>query len=338
MAVLCHVHQGLGRRLDTFQHATVIARSWLRNDAGSAQIALPQGDPQCNPTLLDAGNWFVIESDQGVPPWVGFQAKRYREDGRRATLTLTELPGLLGRRMTRAGEIYTGGAGGILKAAFQASQRRLPLPVRIGDMTDTGSYAAQTFNVQSLLSIAQDLATKSSRLWWFDQTVTEYGIDAALRWGARRGRDRLDLVLAEGQNLTAEPVLEDLSGQPLDSVYVVGQTTGGSVFSARPQAQATAASGSTIGGQTAVISETLADEQSALQAARTAVTAENGLRLDLVTADPIFWQQVFLDDVVRVILGTRWNRGQGLDTSVRIVGMQADEPTGQLRLMVEVVE
>lgn len=338
MQTLVHVHSGLGGRLATFAHASVSGRSWLVNDAGAAQVQLPQGDAQLSPTLLDAGNTFVIESDATPQPWVGFQAKRYREDGQHGTLFLTELPGLLGRRFTRAGETYEGGAGAILRQAVTASQRRLPLPLQLGDMRDTGAWQSVQLNVQSLLSLAQQLATAAQRLWWLDVAVQPNAIDASLRWGARRGRSRLDLVLEEGRTLASEPTLEDLRGQPLDRVYAVGRQQPSGLFLDRPQAQAQGTGGSPFGGEALVASETLVDEQSALQAARAAVGEQNGLRLDVATSDTALWREVQLDDVLRVVLGARWNRGQGLDTTVKVLGLQPDEPSGLLRLVVEVLE
>jgi hypothetical protein len=340
MAAIVHVHSGMGARLATLRNATVLERSWVRNDAGSARFTLPQSDDQANDGLIGPGYIYVLESDVGLPAWVGYLAGRWSENGQMLTVQLRELTYVLASRFTGANDNYTAGAGAILRAVLAKAQTALSHPFDLGDFTDAGPYQAKNFRHSSVLDgVAKPLATDTGYWFWADYRVSPGGISGAISWASRRDVDRsARVLLEEGRNLADEPapVLEDHSGQPLERVTVVGSTSGGTAYAARPMSTVSAGiRASLLASEGVSIDEQATDDRSTLEAAQAAVAKTLGRTLRLVVVDTALWSECALGADVRVRL-PRYNLGRGLDITARIVGVQPDEDTQKLALTVEV--
>lgn len=340
MKALVHVHSAMGARLATLRNATVMERSWVRNDAGAARFSLPQDDPQAIDSLVGADYVYVLESDAGLPPWVGFLPGRWTENGQTVTLVLRELTAVLSNRFTGGNDVYTAGAGQVLRAVLQKANVSLPHPFELGDFTDAGPYQAKTYRHASVLDgVAKPLAQDTGYWFWAEYDVTPAGIGAVLHWSSRREGDRsARVLLEEGRNLADSPIFEDRRGQPVLSATAVGSTSSGTSYVQRPQVtvNATATARSVVlGMQRVQIDEFATDTRSATALASAALSRTDGRTLKLGVTDPALWPELVLGADVRVRL-PRYNLGRGLDTTARIVGVQPDEDAGVLTLSVEV--
>jgi hypothetical protein len=337
---LVHVHNGLGARLATLQNATVLERSYVRNDAGAARFSLPQDDLQATASLIGADYVYVLESDAGLPPWIGFLPGRWTENGQTVTLVLRELTAVLSNRFTGSNDIYTAGAGQVLRGVLQRANVVLPHPFEVGSFSDAGPYQAKTYRHASVLDgVAKPLANETGYEFWADYDVTSSGITAVLNWSSRRDHDRSSRVLLEeGRNLADSPIFEDRTGQPVLLSTAVGSTSSGTSYAQRPiqtVAAATTVRATVLGTQTIGHDEFATDARSATASAAAALSRSDGRTLKLAVTDPALWPELVLGADVRVRL-PRYNLGRGLDTRVRIVGVQPDEDAGVLTLSVEV--
>ena len=351
MRAIVHAHLGAGARIATLVNATCEARSWVRNEPGSALVTLSMEDAQISDVTISASNVYVVESDTGLAPWVGYLPGRIIEDGERLHLPLRELTAILDQRFTGANETYSGGAGDLFHQVFLTAQRRLPFPLRFNASHDPGPYTAQSYHNQSLLQVAQGLERLTGRQLWAEYRVTIGSISAELHWGTRRGLDRTDeVLLEEGRNVQQHPRHENRIGQPLLLATVIGgASTAG--FTTRPQATGRvepAASApvvappqdstemSTLGTEQVIVQETVNNTRAAREAAEAAIAASGGRLLRVVVAgNQALWAKVGMDDDVRVRL-PRYNLRRGLDMTARVIGMQPDELAGILDLALEV--
>lgn len=318
--------------------ASVMERSWIANDAGAARFSLPQGDAQAVDSYIGADYVYAIESDAGLPWWVGFLAGRWVEDGTLLTVVLRELTYVLSQRFTGPDDVYPLGAGAILRAVLAKAGAVFSHPFQLGDFSDAGLYQAKTLRHSAVLDVAKSLANDTGYQWWPEYTVTPAGITARISWGSRRDHDRSDVViLEEGRNLEASPTLEDRSGPPLERATVVGSTSSGTAYRDRPMATATRSTNlraSLLGIERVSIDEQATDNRSASAAAEAALVKAHSRVLRLVVVDPALWPLCALGADVRVRL-PRYNLGRGLDATVRITGVQPDEDAGRLMLTVE---
>jgi hypothetical protein len=347
MAPRIDVHLGLGPKLATLWNAAVGERSWVENDVGVGRISLPSNDSQATPDLIDASLVYVIWSDQGLPPWVGYAPDDYDNDGQSYSLSLVGYEHQLSYWFTGSNETYAESAGSALRKAFAAAALRTPgMPLTLGEFGDPGPALSKTWRNDALLDVATQYAKDAERLWWVDWSVWSGDISGRLRFGARRGQDRSDTVtLQDGVNIAAGVTERRRHGAPLQVAIAVGTTSGGTAYSARPQAIVQAATVANALAQTTTTrsatvdhDERLADTQSALLAATAAIAAKRPHYVSAGVVDPDLWPVLFLDDVVRLHLGATYNLGRGIDSAARVVGVQPNEAGGRVELLLQLVE
>lgn len=348
---LVHVHEGFGPRIATLWNATNIDRSFVRNDAGSGQFALPITDAYAtNQYMNRAGLRYAVESLDGLPWWVGYKppGQTWRKDGETWSLPLREVTYLLSGQVTGASDSYSQAAGGIFRQALRQAQLANPLPFQIGDMSDQGPYLSKEFRYTSLYEVARQLTDAANGYqWWAEYAVTPSSIAATLRWGSRRGVDRSSVVaLEEGRNIAAWPTWEDEGDTERAKVIYVGTTSGGTAYANRPTAtaqQTSTASGVSnsskssstqsggSSGRTQVIhDEQASDERAAKIAADLALAAAPRRSFSVTVTDSSLWGELDIDNQVRLRLPT-----YGFDGTVRITGVQPDEAEGEVALTLE---
>lgn len=346
MSLRVDVHAGLGPKIDTLWNAKVGERSWVENDVGVARLSLPANDSQAVPDLIDASLVYVIWSDSGVPPWIGYAPDDYDCDGKTIDLSLVGYEHQLSYYFTGSAEDYAESAGSALSKAFAAAALRTPgMPFRLGDFGDPGIALSKEWRNDSILDVASQYAKDASRLWWVDWAVSSGDIAGRLRFGARRGQDRSDSVaLQEGLNIAAGVTERRRHGAPLQVAIAVGTTSGGTAYSARPQAIVQAsqvanalAQTTTTRSATVQHDERLADTQSALLAATAAVAAKGPHYVSVGVVDPALWPVLFMDDIVTLRLGPTYNLGRGVESPARVVGVQPNEAGARVELLLQLL-
>ncbi len=362
MDVRVHVHQGLGPRVGTLRNATVDGRSWLRNDAGAAKVTIPMGDAQHSADCIGSEYLYVIESNTGLPPWVGYLPGAWREDGAVCTLMLRELPFLLASRFTGV-DSYALGAGAILREVMAAANLDVPHPFRLGEFRDVGIYQSKQYRNTAILQVAQDLANSAGYMWWCEYAVDESGILPTMHWAPSRGRRVSDETLLQvGRNISEWPVLEDRTGLPVGDVVAVGATSAGIGYSERSRyrkvqkatgkrkwvAKVNPATGRTYWQTKAVtrtqwvqvqkitIDEWTPDARSLQERATVEIDAEPPIAFRLLCTEQALWPLLEIGATARLQLPPPYGLGAGLDTEIVVTGLQPDEYEGVLDLTAEV--
>jgi hypothetical protein len=333
-----HIHRGMGARIATVRQADVTARAWMRNDVGSATVDIPQASQFATADYINGSNVYVITS-MHQPPWVGYIAGDWEEDGQLLSIPLIELSGILSERATGAKETYQGSGGTAFEGALRTAHRRNPLPFQIPHVTDFSGYESWEFHNQWLLDVVRQAAEAANAIWWAEYTVTPYAVVASLWWGQRRGKDNSSRVtLQSGRNIANGIRLSGFGGGSLSTVTVTGKSGHDTVYQQRPTAslKAVTTPQGIAQAETVKVVEQLADDRTALQAAQSLLEQRESLGIRLAVTDPDLWPFCGIDDQIRVTLSPHWYLGRGLDTRARIVGVQPNDQNQLLELTLSI--
>lgn len=335
------VHDFFGARLAILQNASDLDRAWTANDAGMGAFTLPMGDSQAQ--YVRAGLLYVIESDTGLPPWVGCKLPRTTvdEDGSRISVPLREIGALLMLQHTSATAAYVAtAAGAVLRDVL--GDLGASLPFTVGPMDDLGPSVDIEPRHVDLLTLARNLATDAGYQWWVQPRVTTGRITASVEWGARRGVDRsAEVVLEEGRNLAAFPRVSDPDHEHPAAYTAVGTTDGGTAYASRPLSTSTLESvagtfrRSSYGQRVAAVVEDLSSSASAERYALRRLLELDPIRIEATVTDTALWPKCLIDNDVTIRLPS-YGRGKGIAAKARIVGVQPDEAAGELDLLLEV--
>lgn len=125
-----------------------VSRSWIIGGRSSASFTISTGEDYCNETVLNFGNWVVVESTQ-LPAWVGTIASREWRGDRTITIAAFSPEWLLSQRIGPIEKIITASAGEIFVEIIRQANSDEQTLIRAGEIY-IGEDMQETLNPLSL--------------------------------------------------------------------------------------------------------------------------------------------------------------------------------------------
>jgi hypothetical protein len=196
----------------------VTSRTWVKNDVGTATLAVPYSHPRMQ-DLAAYGNIIRIR-ERGIQPWVGQVVNRsWDSTSGVVSLACKSAEWMLQKKITGQGRTYVGNsgysAGTVAYAIFEnAAIANNDLKQLKAGIFKAAAPVHREFNYADLFDALQDLAEDYTADFWVDETLRVHFTD--------RGVDRRErTVLREGRHLSGVRVT-DSAEEMITAVIGIG--------------------------------------------------------------------------------------------------------------------
>jgi len=175
-------------------------RSWLIYGEGDCTFRMATSDAKCTETLLQFGNFLLIQDDE-FPDWCGIIEPDRNWGYGWVEVHAYTVERLLMNCGTPIQKII-GSAGKIFEQIIQICNRQMDLPITIGEIYRGGTQREETLG-DSAYEHVRRVRERSGNYWRFTPAVINGRLKITAEWLEAIGTNNSQL-LAEGLNLALE--------------------------------------------------------------------------------------------------------------------------------------
>lgn len=329
------VYSRMDQLLTELNHFHVGTRSWVLNGAGDCDLVVPRNDPKATEENFGKKNLVVIESDTGVPAWGGQvqDVDWSAPDWLKIKLRSKEIlfrkhlvdfqgsgrPGDLAKQFA-ANLIAVHDISGLSWGTCYSGGGIYPFEMHAWDMYD---------KVLPELTKSTEKDEPQEHEWYADG----YGV---FHWTAGRGADKsATVVLRSGYHLLKWP------GYKIDYSKIVTRGLGIGNESYWTSKVLSYWTEPTAVSEWGVLEEAIDVPSNTVM--RTEKYARNLVRQNWVPREVMditinnrggIWSQFWMGDTVRVVIPNfGWAERGGCDVKIRVIGIEVEEETEQMRII-----
>lgn len=195
----------LGRVLTEIQ-ADIPRVAWQKNGIGSLSFSLPRTDPKLRPDFFVEGNRILLQFDNGLPAWGGVMTGARDWTDTSVTFEASSAEWLLTTRRTGRNRTFDQATvGAILTRLLDDADAYFPTGLRLGNIWQGGLFHSPEYHRKTIYEVVNDSLVGNLGAGAFDVTPRLEGgyIVFYVNLYERVGSDRPQVVLAEGQNVSA---------------------------------------------------------------------------------------------------------------------------------------
>jgi len=322
-----------GKQLAEFN--ALVTMSWKLNEYGKATWTMSTRDEKCKREYIEFGNRVMIETDK-LPVWVGvIDTPREWASNGEVSITAYTAEYLLTWRRAPVDKKISGTCGAKFEELIKIAQAGGNMFLRVGEVWGAGKAVAETLKSESIYDAIKDLTDRMGNDW----NVTPEIVNGELRFTAnlykRRGNVR-DVVLQDGYNIKASSKVFIEQGNIANDIIVVGVGA-----SSGSQKTANTIDEESIGlydyRQATVNLPSEYEGTLSAGADQQLFELKQPRRTFDVSALDVgdLWQNLQVGDIYTINLGNVGfvSGGYGLQTNVRIIGMEYAEEACAVRLI-----
>lgn len=319
-----------------------INAAWVRNGLAALQFTIPRLSRRWSTAYVREGNRIEYHHPALPVAWVGVIQEFDESNPDEVTITCTSAEWYYGARYTDLWFVIDDATPAeTVQILHQQATARAGLDIELGPVEHTGVRYFSEYELKNILEALTDLATMTGGDFWVEKRGTRHADPWRLQWATQRGSDRRSAVYVSGE-VVDRPQWKRSGGKIATALHVIGGGDGGSIIGVNrlylylPSRSAIAVYGLVEGKYE--LSD-VADPILLREAGeRELATRSRAVRTLGVNLDDRFhaWGTFWLGDTIRLAL--RGVDFAGYDGPVRVNGIQIDEDSGKMGLVVEVVD
>lgn len=199
-----------------------VVRSSLLNDIGEAIFSIAIDSIKCRRELLEFGNWLYVQNDS-LSDWVGMiDTPRTWHNGY-VEVHAFEAPFLLQYRPAPRNATITGTPGSLFTQLLDNANSQEDTLIQAGSVF-AGGAAYDIIVNDSTYKHIKDIATNNHHEWVCTPAIVNQRLVIVMSWLERAGT-LTDLELAQGKNILYGDTPLDESGEILNSIEALSETT-----------------------------------------------------------------------------------------------------------------